>query len=59
MTDSRAQFEAWFADEVVGAAVDFPDFEDGEYVEGEVYDKQLYLMLQAMWMAWEASRNNT
>lgn len=57
MTESRAQFESWFADEVVGADVIFPDFEEGEYVEGDRYDAQLYVMLQAMWMAWQASRN--
>lgn len=57
MEESRAQFECWFAHEVVGADVVFPDFEDGEYVEGDLYDAQLYVMLQAMWMAWQASRN--
>lgn len=52
----REKFEAWFADDVVGAEVTFPAFEDGEYVEGDVYDPQLYLMLQSMWMAWQAAR---
>lgn len=52
---NREQFEAWFENDVAGAAVTFPAFEDGEYVEGEVYDDQLYLMLQAMWMAWLAA----
>ncbi|MEB0949300.1 hypothetical protein [Citrobacter sedlakii] len=56
MDESRKQFEEWFMDDVVGAAVDFPEFEDGEYVAGEVYDEQLYVMLQAMYMAWTASR---
>lgn len=56
MDESRKAFEAWFMDDVVGAAVDFPEFEDGEYVTGEVYDEQLYVMLQAMYMAWTASR---
>jgi hypothetical protein len=56
MDESRKQFEEWFMDDVVGAAVDFPGFEDGEYVAGEVYDEQLYVMLQAMYMAWTASR---
>jgi hypothetical protein len=56
MDESRKQFEEWFMDDVVGAAVDFPEFEDGEYVAGEVYDEQLYVMLQAMYMAWSASR---
>jgi hypothetical protein len=32
MDESRKQFEEWFMDDVVGAAVDFPGFEDGEYV---------------------------
>lgn len=53
---SREQFEEWFSNEVVGADVTFPDFEDGEYIADEVYDDQLYIMLQAMWMAWKASR---
>ncbi|MFU1816556.1 hypothetical protein ACM6O4_08950 [Citrobacter portucalensis] len=53
---SREQFEEWFSNDVVGAEVTFPDFEDGEYIAGEVYDDQLYIMLQSMWMAWEASR---
>ncbi|WP_191232906.1 hypothetical protein [Citrobacter freundii] len=53
---SREQFEEWFSNDVVGADVTFPDFEDGEYIAGEVYDDQLYIMLQAMWMAWKASR---
>jgi len=56
MDESRKQFEEWFMDDVVGAAVDFPEFEDGEYVAGEVYDEQLYVMLQAMYMVWAASR---
>lgn len=53
---SREQFEEWFSNDVVGADVTFPDFEDGEYIAGEVYDDQLYIMLQAMWLAWQASR---
>lgn len=56
MDESRKQFEEWFMDDVVGAAVDFPEFKDGEYVVGEVYNEQLYVMLQAMYMAWQASR---
>ncbi|MCW5001037.1 hypothetical protein M7963_05860 [Enterobacter roggenkampii] len=56
MDESRKQFEEWFMDDVVGAAVDFPEFKDGEYVVGEVYNEQLYVMLQAMYMAWTASR---
>lgn len=56
MDESRKAFEEWFMDDVVGAAVDFPEFQDGEYVAGEVYDDQLYVMLQAMYMAWTASR---
>lgn len=50
---SRERFETWFADHVVGAEVTFPDFEDGEYVESDIYDSKLYLMLQAMWMGWQ------
>ncbi|ELX3085692.1 hypothetical protein QKX51_005029, partial [Salmonella enterica] len=56
MDESRKQFQSWFADEIVGADVEFPEFEDGEYVAGEIYDEQLYVMLQAMYMAWTASR---
>lgn len=56
MEESRKAFESWFMDDVVGAAVDFPEFEDGEYVAGEAYDEQLYVMLQAMYMSWTASR---
>lgn len=60
MTDTtelaqREKFEAWFVNDVVGADVTFPAFEDGEYAEGEIYDEQLYFMLQAMWMAWKAA----
>ncbi len=51
----REKFEAWFVDDVVGADVTFPAFEDGAYAEGEIYDEQLYFMLQAMWMAWKAA----
>lgn len=56
MGSSREQFEAWFANDVVGAEVIFPEYKDGEYLEEDVYDEQLYIMLQAMWMAWSASR---
>ena len=51
----REKFEAWFVNDVVGADVNFPVFKDGEYTEGEIYDEQLYFMLQAMWMAWKAA----
>ena len=51
----REKFEAWFVNDVVGAYVNFPAFKDGEYTEGEIYDEQLYFMLQAMWMAWKAA----
>lgn len=51
----KEKFEAWFVNDVVGGDVTFPAFEDGEYAEGEAYDEQLYLMLQAMWMAWKAA----
>lgn len=51
----RDKFEAWFVNDVVGADVNFPAFKDGEYTEGEIYDEQLYFMLQAMWMAWKAA----
>ncbi|EFB3571222.1 hypothetical protein NEP95_16690 [Escherichia coli] len=56
MDESRKQFEKWFMDDVAGASFDFPGFKDGEYVVGEVYDEQLYVMLQSMYMAWTASR---
>lgn len=51
----REKFEAWFVNDVVGADVTFPAFEDGAYAEGEIYDEQIYFMLQAMWMAWKAA----
>ena len=51
----REKFEAWFVNDVVGADVNFPAFKDGEYTEGEIYDEQLYFMLQAMWRAWKAA----
>lgn len=51
----REKFEAWFVNDVVGADVTFPAFEDGAYAEGEIYDEQFYFMLQAMWMAWKAA----
>ena len=51
----REKFEAWFVNDVVGDDVTFPAFEDGAYAEGEIYDEQLYFMLQAMWMAWKAA----
>lgn len=51
----REKFEAWFVNDVVGADVTFPAFEDGAYAEGEIYDEQLYFMLQAMWMVWKAA----
>lgn len=51
----REKFEAWFVNDVVGDDVNFPAFKDGEYTEGEIYDEQLYFMLQAMWMAWKAA----
>ena len=50
----REKFEAWFVNDVVGAYVNFPAFKDGEYAEGEIYDEQLYFMLQSMWMAWKS-----
>ena len=52
---TREQFEAWFENDVVDKKVTFPAFEDGEYTEGDLYDDQLYFMLQAMWMAWQAA----
>lgn len=51
----REKFEAWFVNDVAGADVTFPAFEDGAYAVGEIYDEQLYFMLQAMWMAWKAA----
>ena len=51
----REQFEAWFENDVVDKKVTFPAFEGGEYTEGDLYDDQLYFMLQAMWMAWQAA----
>lgn len=51
----REKFEAWFVNDVAVADVTFPAFEDGAYAVGEIYDEQLYFMLQAMWMAWKAA----
>lgn len=53
---SRERFEAWFAVDIVGCPVNFPEFDDGGYTEGDLYDDRFYLMLQSMWMAWQASR---
>lgn len=52
---SREQFEAWFENDIVGQKVTFPEFDADEYTEGDLYDEQLYLILQAMWMAWQAA----
>lgn len=52
---SREQFEACFENDIVGQKVTFPEFHDGEYTEGDLYDEQFYLILQAMWMAWQAA----
>lgn len=57
MKSSREQFEEWFKSYVVEIPdLKFPEMDDGEYVQGEDYDEQFYIMLQAMWMAWQASR---
>lgn len=53
--NTKEQFEAWFENDVVGEEVTFPEFDGGEYTEGDLYDDQLYFMLQAMWMAWQAA----
>lgn len=57
--DSRAQFEAWFKTEII----ETPDFvfnefdeKDNEYIVGEDDNEELYLNIQAMFMAWQASR---
>ena len=52
---SREQFEAWFENDIVGQKVTFPEFYGDEYTEGDLYDEQLYLILQAMWMVWQAA----
>ena len=53
--NTKEQFEAWFENDVVGEEVTFPEFDGGEYTEGDLYDDQLYFMLQAMWMAWQSA----
>lgn len=52
MDELRKQFQLWFVDEIVGVDVEFFEFEDGEYVVGEIYDEQLYVMFQVMYMVW-------
>lgn len=52
---SREQFEAWFENDIVGQKVTFPEFDGDEYTEGDLYDEQFYLILQAMWMTWQAA----
>lgn len=56
---SREQFEAWFKREII----ETPDFEfntfnddAGEYAVTEDDNIDLYLQVQAMYMAWQASR---
>lgn len=57
--ESRREFEAWFKSEII----ETPDFvfnefdeQDGEYIIGEDDNEELYLNIQAMFMAWTASR---
>lgn len=57
---SREQFEAWFKREII----ETPDFEfntfnddAGEYAVTEDDNIDLYLQVQAMYMAWQASRD--
>lgn len=58
MKNSREQFEEWFSSYVVGISdLEFPEMDGGEYVLGDKYDEQFYIMLQAMWMAWQAAIN--
>lgn len=57
MTSSREQFDGWFSSYVVEIPeIELPEMDNGEYVQGDKYDEQFYVMLQAMWMAWQASR---
>lgn len=56
---SRAQFEAWFKNEIIETPdFVFNDFDenDNEYIVGEDDNEELYLNIQAMFMAWTASR---
>ncbi|VEB97333.1 Uncharacterised protein [Cedecea lapagei] len=56
---SREQFEAWFKSEIIEKSdFEFADFdeEEGEYIIHEDDDVELYLNIQAMLMAWQASR---
>jgi len=57
--ESRAQFEAWFKNEIIETPdFVFNDFDenDNEYIVGEDDNEDLYLNIQAMFMAWTASR---
>lgn len=57
---SREQFEAWFKREIIEAPdFEFNAFDDvtGEYVVTEDDNIDLYLQVQAMYMAWQASRD--
>jgi len=59
MTTSREQFEAWFKREIIETEdFQFNAFndEDNEYTVGEDDNEDLYLNIQAMFMAWQASR---
>ena len=56
---SREQFEAWFKREIIETPdFEFNTFDDvtGEYVVTEDDNIDLYLQVQAMYMAWQASR---
>lgn len=56
---SREQFEAWFKREIIETPdFEFNTFDDvtGEYVVTEDDNIDLYLQVQAMYMAWKASR---
>lgn len=57
--DSRAQFEAWFKNEIIETPdFVFNDFDENynEYIVGEDDNEELYLNIQDMFMAWTASR---
>lgn len=56
---SREQFEAWFKREIIETPdFEFNAFDDdaGEYAVTEDDNIDLYLQVQAMYMAWQASR---
>ncbi|NIY47296.1 hypothetical protein [Cedecea colo] len=59
LDEERAKFEAWFKREIIETEdFQFNAFneEENEYTVGEDDNEDLYLNIQAMFMAWTASR---